>query len=124
MFLRVGTALFVVINVGGAVFAAAQGEQLHAAVHVGLLLLGAAYLVWRPSSRSPREDLSLTPQADDRLSYLQQSVDAIALEVERIGEAQRFSEKLRAHQGEVSPLTKPAAQQGEMSPVTKPPREA
>ena len=125
MFWRVGAAIFVVINVGGAVFAAAQGEQMHAGGHVALLLLGAAaYLVWRPSSRAQRDDLSLTPQADERLSYLQQSVDAIALEVERIGEAQRFTDKLRAQPGDLSSPAKPAAQQGAISPVTKPPREA
>jgi hypothetical protein len=33
---------------------------------------------------------------DPRIDYLQQSVDAVALEVERLGEAQRFQEKLRA----------------------------
>jgi hypothetical protein len=33
---------------------------------------------------------------DDRLEQLQQSIDAVALETERIGEAQRFAEKLRA----------------------------
>jgi hypothetical protein len=108
MFWRVGAAVFVVANVGGAVLAAAQGEQMHAGVHVGLVLLGAAYLVWRPWARPERDDLSLTPRADDRLSYLQQSVDAIALEVERIGEAQRFNEKLRAQPGEVSPPAKPS----------------
>ena len=35
-----------------------------------------------------------------RLEQLQQSVDAIALEVERIGEAQRFNAKLQAEQNE------------------------
>jgi predicted transposase YdaD len=34
--------------------------------------------------------------ADGRLEQLQQSVDAIAVEVERIAEAQRFSAKLLA----------------------------
>jgi hypothetical protein len=109
MFWRVGAAIFVVINVGGAVIAAAQREPMHAGVHVALLLLGAAaYLVWRPDTRAQREDLSLTARADERLSYLQQSVDAIALEVERIGEAQRFNEKLRAQPGDASPPTKPS----------------
>jgi hypothetical protein len=39
------------------------------------------------------------------LSYLQQSVDALALEVERIGEKQRFGEKLRS-QPETPPSKK------------------
>jgi peptidoglycan hydrolase CwlO-like protein len=43
-------------------------------------------------------------QQDDRLEHLQQSVDAIAVEVERIAEAQRFSAKLLAGRGEASAL--------------------
>ena len=35
-----------------------------------------------------------TPLADARLARLEQAVDAIALEVERISEAQRFTTKL------------------------------
>lgn len=48
----------------------------------------------------------LPPQApqDDRLEHLQQSVDAIAVEVERIAEAQRFSAKLLAGRPEGSGL--------------------
>ena len=37
---------------------------------------------------------------DDRLEQLQQSVDAIAVEVERIAEAQRFTAKLLAERAE------------------------
>ena len=37
---------------------------------------------------------------DARMEQLQQSVDAIAVEVERIGEAQRFNAKLAAQRGE------------------------
>jgi hypothetical protein len=49
------------------------------------------FLVRRISRQPPR------PQVDDhRLEQLQQSVDAIAIEVERIAEAQRFSAKLLA----------------------------
>ena len=47
---------------------------------------------------------TLPPPApqDDRLEHLQQSVDAIAVEVERIAEAQRFSAKLLAERTEAS----------------------
>jgi hypothetical protein len=102
---RVGAALFVLINVAGVGYAAALGEQLHAGVHVGLLVLGVgAYLVWRGAPQARRRDLQ-PQQADERLEYLQQSVDAVALEVERIGEKQRFSDKLRA-EGETPPTKK------------------
>lgn len=102
---RAGAALFILINVGGAAYGAANGEQLHTAVHVGLLILGlGAYLVWRLAPR--RQDLPRAQQADERLEYLQQSVDVIALEVERIGEAQRFGDKLRAERDATLPLKK------------------
>lgn len=47
-----------------------------------------------PSKQAARVD-------DERLERLQQSVDAIAIEVERIAEAQRFSAKLLAERAPV-----------------------
>jgi hypothetical protein len=98
---RWAAGLFIVINLAGAVGAAAMGERRHYDVHLGLLLLGViAYLVWRAGPRGKGHDLSSKPQADQRLDYLQQSVDALALELERLGEAQRFKDKLPAERGE------------------------
>jgi hypothetical protein len=99
----VAAALFTLLNLAGAGFAAASGEWVHTSVHVGLLLVGA-YLVWWLGPRARRQDLPRAQQVDERLEYLQQSVDAIALEVERISEAQRFSAKLRKEGDEPSPL--------------------
>ena len=49
------------------------------------------FFVVRRIAKSPR------PRIDDpRLEHLQESVDAIAIEVERIAEAQRFTAKLLA----------------------------
>ena len=51
--------------------------------------------------------LSAEPSAqltDARLSRLEQSVDAIALEMERMSEAQRFTAKLLSDQARVSSL--------------------
>jgi hypothetical protein len=45
----------------------------------------------------------VSPASDARLEQLQQSIDAIAVEVERIAEAQRFSAKLLAEKSEDSP---------------------
>lgn len=101
---RVAAALFVLINVAGAAYAVWVGEPVHAAVHVALVL--GAYLGWRLGPWGRRQDPAPAQLADARLDYLQQSVDAVALEVERIGEAQRFSDKLRAERGETSPLKK------------------
>lgn len=112
MFWRVTAAVYTIINVGGLVYAAAMGEGAHAAVHVGLLVLGlGAYLIWRPALSTRRQDEPQAQLGQERLDYLQQSVDAIALEVERIGEAQRFSDKLRAERGEIAPGTKPPPQE-------------
>ena len=102
---RVAAALFVLINVAGAGYAATMGEPLHAGIHVALLV--GAYLGWRLGPWARRQTPAPAQLPDARLEYLQQSVDAVALEVERIGEAQRFSDKLRAERGEASPLKKP-----------------
>lgn len=95
---RVVAAVYVFVNVAGAVWAAVMGEGVHAATHVGILFAG--YVVWRmPWGRQPAVPSEL-PVDERRIEYLQQSVDAIALEVERIGEKQRFSDKLRVERGE------------------------
>ena len=96
----VAASLFTFINLVGAGMAVAGGERLHTAAHVVLLVLGA-YLVWRLAPR-PLSDLPGAQRADERLEHLQQSVDAIALDVERIGEAQRFIAKLAAERAKIS----------------------
>jgi hypothetical protein len=90
MFVAAG---FTVVNVLGAGYAIAMGEALHAGGHVALSVIGAMVMAWMlPGRMTP----SPTPLAEDRLQRLQQSVDAIALEVERIGESQRYTAKLDA----------------------------
>jgi hypothetical protein len=51
----------------------------------------------------PRHELP-SPLYEQRLDQLQQSVDAIAVEVERIAEAQRFSAKLLSERSETPAL--------------------
>ena len=97
---RVVAALFTVLNLVGAGYAAVLGEGLHTSVHVALMLIGA-FVVWRLSPATGTHDASTEPSVDDRMEQLQQSVDAVAIEVERIGEAQRFSAKLQAERAEV-----------------------
>ncbi len=86
-------SLFSLINAAGAGYAVALSEGLHAGVHVALMLLGM-YAGWRIVSRADRV-ASGAQLGDDRLEQIQHSVDAVAVEVERIGEAQRFNAKLR-----------------------------
>lgn len=99
--------LYAFINLGGLVFAAAQGEEMHAMTHLFLLLIGlAGYVGWKLARRTPVPESSQGQLPEARIEYLQQSIDAMALELERIGEAQRFSDKLRAEKGEAPPLKK------------------
>jgi hypothetical protein len=63
-----------------------------AATSVGIGL--GARVLWRMGSGTrPR---ALPVASDDRLQRLEQAVDAIAVEVERISEGQRFTVKLLA----------------------------
>jgi hypothetical protein len=48
---------------------------------------------------APRRDV-LPPGLDDRLRHMEAALDAIAVEVERISEGQRFTTKLLAQRGE------------------------
>ncbi|MDQ6871985.1 MAG: hypothetical protein M3037_08215 [Gemmatimonadota bacterium] len=96
-------ALFIIINVGGAAFAVAMGEPVHALAHAVLLMVG--YIGWlvAPWRRGREPEVPQQQLSDERIEYLQQSVDAVALEVERLGESQRFNEKLRAVRDEIPP---------------------
>jgi hypothetical protein len=85
--------VFMIVNVAGAGYAAAMSEGPHAGIHVVLGALGLWWM-WRVVSRQlPAHDAASLPETE-RVEQLQQSVDAIAVEIERIGEAQRFTAKL------------------------------
>ena len=57
-----------------------------------LALIGVVTIRVLTGGKGPSKQLKR--EEDERLEHLQQSVDAIAIEVERIAEAQRFSAKL------------------------------
>ncbi len=99
---RIVAAVFTIINAVGAGMAASEGEQLHAGGHVALTLLGA-FAFWWIDLRARRLESPALLIGDERLAQLQQSVDAIAIEVERIGEAQRFSARLQSDKVEKKP---------------------
>jgi len=77
-----------------------------AVIIVGMVGSLSAILVWMlrglKQKTSPRE--LPNPLYEQRLDQLQQSVDAIAVEVERIAEAQRFSAKLLAERADIPAL--------------------
>lgn len=88
---------FVALNVAGLLYAVRMGEGGHATVHLlALMVFATVCLVKRLATRTPRvEELPVpSPTEPDVLDRLQQSVDSIALEVERIGEGQRFNARL------------------------------
>jgi len=95
---RVGVTAFVFINLAGAVYAAVMGELLHVSVHVALLL--AVYPATEFAARRRERDRPDVQLASNQLESLQQSVDSLALGVERMGESQRFIDKLRAEKDE------------------------
>ena len=74
-----------------------------AAIIVGMVGSLSGILVWvvrgMKTKSLPREQPNVL-QFEQRFDQLQQSVDAIAVEVERIAEAQRFSAKLLAERSE------------------------
>jgi hypothetical protein len=89
---RAGAAAFVAINFAGGVYAAATGEPMHAAVHAILLVLGiAVYSVFRIR---PADAAGVPQETAERLKHLEESVDALAIGVERVGEAQRYQTKI------------------------------
>src|SRR3954468_15771815 len=120
---RAAAVLFGIINIGGMGIALAMDEMMHAMAHVFLLFVGVgAYLLWKTvttwASGQPgdqRSQLSPLPSSgrdarpqlgDERIDYLQRSIDALALEVERIGEAQRFRDQHYAERGDTPPVKK------------------
>lgn len=73
-------------------------------VMVGALSTITVGLVRGLSKKIPFGNQPNVLQMEQRFDQLQQSVDAIAVEVERIAEAQRFSAKLLSERSETSAL--------------------
>ena len=67
-----------------------------------LVLIGV--VAFRAIVKPKRDSVTHHRMNDEQLERLQQSVDAIAIEVERIAEAQRFSAKLMSERSERSSL--------------------
>jgi hypothetical protein len=60
----------------------------------------------RRLDREPRTP-SLPPEVSGRLERMEQALDSIAIEVERISEAQRFTTKLLAERNKSAPSSVP-----------------
>jgi hypothetical protein len=91
-------------------FAARPGEPLHASVHALLAVLfalGAQYLALRKTVAANAEVLARQDMkarlATPEPPQVAQTLDAIAIEVERIGEGQRYLTKLLTEREARSP---------------------
>ena len=91
---RIAAAVFVVGNVASAVYHAAIGEMGQAMGHTGVAAGTVVFWLTVFSRKREPEYAAGPQQIDSHLDHLQQSVDAIALEVERLGEGQRFAQKI------------------------------
>jgi hypothetical protein len=94
---QAAAVLFAALNLAGGIYAAAIAEPLHAASHVALALLGA--LVWwrlAAPAGAAADGAPLAAELDARLARLERSVDAVAVDVERIGEGQRYVTRVLA----------------------------
>ena len=58
------------------------------------IAIAIARLIWRRATNAPRAAAAPDPGTQQKLDHLQQAVDTIAIEVERISEGQRFVTKL------------------------------
>ncbi len=69
-----------------------------AAISAGLIATccGIAAFTYRSIKHTDSKHLQPSGDVSNRLEQLQQSVDAIAIEVERLAEAQRYTAKLEA----------------------------
>jgi len=96
--------VFAAINLGGLFIALRDRELWHSIAHIvlGFLSLYAASMLARTRSAESAYDAPPHDQLTARLNQLQQSLDTIAVEVERIGEAQRFNAKVVAQRAEAA----------------------
>jgi hypothetical protein len=69
-----------------------------------VVMISAIYAFRRFSRRGRRAAQGHSAERDERMDRLEQAVDAIAIEVERVGEAQRFQTKLLAEANVVPAL--------------------
>lgn len=86
------------------VLAFAQVSVIIVCLVGSLALIGAAAVGLFNSAN--RKKVAPAAHDDQRLEHLQQSIDAIAIEVERIAEAQRFTARLMSEREDVPKLTR------------------
>ena len=86
-------------NVVSVWFAAQPAEPWHATIHAALAV-GFAFWAQRRIERQQRLEPRSTGLANERLDRIEGAIDSVALEVERIGEMERFASKILAARAE------------------------
>ena len=107
-------------NVAAVWFAALPAEPWHATTHALLAVLfglGAERLTARQRALLHDAEAALP---GDRMQRLEQAIDSIAVEVERIGEGQRFVTKLLAERGREPDRSSQSAQRDQVPASQRP----
>src|SRR5688572_17739309 len=94
-----------------------------AALITGCITLGLFAQAWAESRKHKGREPSASPRIDGieaRLARMEQSLDAIAIEIERVTEGQRFTAKLLAERVSAEGPGAPsrAAQQNDLRRIT------
>lgn len=79
----------------------ADPAQLGAMIPIVAIVVGGAVAIFAPLARAharqlDKQSAGMRPEIGARLERMEQSIEAIALEIERISEGQRFTTKLLA----------------------------
>jgi hypothetical protein len=82
-------------------------------VPIVFVLSVAGTIIFAPMARAwarrqDRQAPSVPPEVTSRLERMEQAIDSIAIEVERISEAQRFTTKLLSERSREGPALPPA----------------
>ncbi|HUF66819.1 MAG TPA: hypothetical protein VMM17_12660 [Gemmatimonadaceae bacterium] len=79
--------------------ALADPAQLGALIPIVAIIVGGAVAIFAPLARAyvrqlDKQSTAMKPEIGARLERMEQSIEAIALEIERISEGQRFTTRL------------------------------
>ena len=86
--------------VGPEIIVPLGGMTMVVAIAVGRPLVSA----WAKKLENESKRPALSPDVADRLEHMENAIDAIAVEIERISEGQRFTTKLLAESKEPASL--------------------
>lgn len=90
----------------------AQLIAVLAALIGALAIAGLAFGIawWLARKQLQRRDVEMLNAFTSRFDRLEGAIEAMAVEVERLGEAERFTAKLLVAKGEGAPMNAPAAE--------------